>query len=58
MRGSRSTLEPTIQGQKQAIVKLGGKMEALLPELVNMGGHVLPSPMNEIKALLSLADDE
>ena len=58
MRGSRSTLEPTILGQKQAIIKLGEKMEDLLPELVNMGGQVLSSPMNEIKALLSLADDE
>ncbi len=58
VRGSRSTLEPTILGQKEAIVKLGEKMESLLPELVKMGGQVLPSPMNEINALLSLADDE
>lgn len=58
VRGSRSTLESTSLGQKQAIVKLGEKMEALMPELVNMGGQVLPSPMSEIHALLSLADDE
>ena len=58
VRGSRSTLEPTILGQKQAIVILGEKMEDLLPELVKIGGQVLPSPMSEIKVLLSFADDE
>jgi hypothetical protein len=57
-RGSRSIFEPTIKGQKQAIFKLGEKMESLLPELMKMGGRVLPSPMGEIKALLDLADDE
>ena len=58
MRGSRSVLEPTSKGQKQAINKLGERMESLLPELMKMGGQVLPSPMSEIKALLDLADDE
>ncbi|NOT06186.1 MAG: hypothetical protein HOP27_16465 [Anaerolineales bacterium] len=58
MRGSRSVLEPTGKGQKQAINRLGERMESLLPELMKMGGQVLPSPMNEIKALLDLADDE
>jgi hypothetical protein len=58
IRGSRSTLEPTLMGQKRSIIKLGEKMEDLLPELVNMGGQISPSPMTEIKTLLSLADDE
>ncbi len=58
VRGSRSAFEPTIIGQKQAISRLGEKMESLLPELTKMGGQVLPSPVSEIKALLDLADDE
>jgi predicted nucleotidyltransferase len=58
VRGSRSVLEPTIKDQKQALFKLGEKMESLIPELKKMGGQVLPSPMGEIKALLDLAQDE
>lgn len=58
VRGSRSEFEATRRGQKQAIFKLGEKMEGLLPELRKMGGQVFPSPMGEIKALLDLADDE
>jgi hypothetical protein len=58
IRGSHGIFETTLQGQKQALVKLGERMESYLPELINMGGQVLQSPMSEIKALLSLADDE
>jgi hypothetical protein len=58
VRGSRSVLEPTIKAQKQAIIKLGEKMESLLPELTKMDGQVLPSPMSEIRALLELVNDE
>lgn len=57
-RGSRSTLEPTSEGQKQAIYKLGERMENILPELIKMSEQVLLSPMPEIKALLDLANDE
>lgn len=58
VRGSRTVLEPTIRDQRQALYKLGEKMESLLPELVKMGAQVLPSPMTEIKAILELANDE
>jgi predicted nucleotidyltransferase len=57
-RGSRSVFEPTSEGQKQAICKLGERMENILPELIKMGGQVSPSPMPEIKALLDLANDK
>ncbi len=57
-RGSRSVLEPTSEGQKQAILKLGERMETVLPELIKIGGQVSPSPMPEIKALLDLANDK
>lgn len=57
-RGSRSVLEPTSEGQKQAIFKLGERLESLLPELIKIGGQVSPSPMPEIKALLDLANDK
>lgn len=57
-RGSRSVFEPTSEGQKQAIYKLGERMENTLPELIKMGGQVSPSPMPEIKALLDLANDK
>lgn len=58
MRGSCSVLEPTIIGQKHAIISLGQKMESLQTKFMAMGGQVSPSPMSEIHALLSLADDE
>jgi hypothetical protein len=57
-RGSRTVLEPTVKGQEETIIKLGERMESLLPALINMGGQVLPSPMSEIRALLRLAGDE
>ena len=57
-RGSRSMLEPTNEGQKQAMLKLGERMESILPELIKIGGQVSPSPMTEIKALLDLADEK
>ena len=57
-RGSRSVLEATSEGQKQAIIKLGERMENILPELIKMGGQVSSSPMPEIKALLDLVDDK
>lgn len=57
-RGSRSMLESTSEGQKQAIYRLGERMENLLPVLIEMGGQVMPSPFNEIKALLDLVDNE
>jgi hypothetical protein len=57
-RGSYSVLEPTNEGQKQAILKLGERMESRLPELIKIGGQVSPSPMAEIKALLDLANDK
>lgn len=57
-RGSRSVLEPTSEGQKQAILKLGERMESVLPKLVKIGGQVFPSPMPEIKAILDLANDK
>jgi hypothetical protein len=57
-RGSHSAFEPTSEGQKQAIYKLGERMESILPELIKMGGQVSPSPMPEIKALLDLANDK
>ena len=58
VHGSRSILEPTIKGQKQAIIRLGIRMENLLSELMKTGGQVLSSPMDEIKALLDLAENE
>jgi hypothetical protein len=58
VRGSCSVFETTSKGQKQAIFKLGEKMEGLLPELRKMGGQVFPSPMEEIKTLLDFAEDE
>jgi hypothetical protein len=57
-RGSRSVLEPTSEGQKQAILKLGERMESILPQLITIGGQVFPSPMPEIKSLLDLANDD
>ncbi len=57
-RGSHSIFEPTSEGQKQAICKLGEQMENILPELIKMGGQVSPSPMPEIKALLDLTNDK
>ncbi|MBI5354207.1 MAG: aminoglycoside 6-adenylyltransferase [Chloroflexi bacterium] len=57
-RGSRSMFEPTSEGQKQAIYKLGEQMESILPELIKIGGQVSSSPMPEIKALLKLTDDK
>ncbi len=57
-RGSRSVFEPTSEGQKQAIYKLGERMESILPDLIKIGGQVSPSPMPEIKALLDLANDK
>ena len=57
-RGSRSVLEATSEGQKQAILKLGERMENILPELIKMGGQVSSSPISEIKALLDLVDDK
>ncbi len=35
-RGSHSVLEPTNKGQKQAILKLGERMEDILPELIKI----------------------
>lgn len=58
IRGSQSVFETTIIGQKHTLVNLGQKMESLQKKLMGMGGQVLPSPMNEIHALLSLADVE
>ena len=57
-RGSHSVLEPTSKGQKQAILKLGERMESILPELIKIGGQVSPSPMPEIKALLDLVNEK
>jgi hypothetical protein len=56
-RGSYTELEPTSEGQKHAIIKLGERMESILPELIKRGGQVSPSPMPEIKALLDLSVD-
>lgn len=58
VRGSRTVLEPSITGQKQSLLKLGEKMQSLLPALLKMGGNVLPSPMPEIQALLDLVENE
>ena len=57
-RGSRTVLEASINGQKQAMLKLGEKMQRLLPKLLKMGGNSLPSPMPEIQALLDLVENE
>lgn len=57
-RGSHSAFEPTSEGQKQAILKLGERMEGILPELIKMGGQFSPSPMPEIRALLDLANEK
>lgn len=57
-RGSRSVLEPTSEGRKQAIIKLGERLERLVPELIKSGGQVSPSPLLEIKALLDLANEK
>lgn len=58
VRGSRTVLEPSIDGQKQAMRKLGERMQHLLPQLLDMGGNALPSPMPEIQALLDLVENE
>jgi hypothetical protein len=57
-RGSLSSLEPDRSGQKQAVLRLGKRMENMLPELARMGGKVYPSPMPEINLLLDLASDK
>lgn len=57
-RGSRTVLEPSINGQKQIMLKLGERMQNLLPQLLRMGGNALPSPTHEIWALLDLVENE
>ncbi len=57
-RCSLSALETTSEGQKQAILKLGERMEKILLELIKIGGQISPSPMSEIKAILALANDK
>lgn len=57
-RGSHNQLEATRKDQKQAIYKLGQQMESRLPALIKMSCQVLPSPLDEIKALLELTNDE
>lgn len=58
VRGSRTVLEPSSSAQKQSMLKLGSKMQGLLPQLLSMGGNALPSPMPEIQALLDLVENE
>lgn len=58
VRESRTVLEPGISAQKQSMLKVGNKMESLLPRLLSMGGNALPSPMPEIQALLDLVENE
>lgn len=58
VRGSRTVLEPSIDGQKQIMLNLGNRMQKSLPQLLKIGGNALPSPMPEIQAILDLAENE
>ena len=52
--GSLSPFEPTGEGQRQALMRLGEQMEEVILKLARLGGDVRPSPMPEIRYLLSL----
>jgi hypothetical protein len=56
--GSLSTFLSTEDALRLALLQLGEKMEALIPQIIRMGGQVLPSPMSEIRTLLSLDDEK
>jgi len=57
-RGSLSALEPTGEGQIQAIHQLCERMQGLMPEVAKLGGHVPSSPLPTIETLLNLAQGE
>jgi hypothetical protein len=57
-RGSLGDLEPDSTGQARALLRLGERMQQLLPQLTAMGGQVLPSPLPEIRILLDLGQEE
>ena len=56
--GSITTLRPDCERQIEAIYELGGEMERLMPEIVNIGSFVRPSPMSTLEILLSIAKDK
>lgn len=57
-RGSMARLEPTREGQIEALRRLSDKMQKLMPEVSKLGGYVPPSPMSTIEVLLNMADGE
>lgn len=56
LRGSIHVLEPTHEGQINALKQLCDRMSKRMLEVAMLGGHVLPSPMPTIDKLLSLCD--
>ena len=54
-RGSFISISPDCESQIEAIYQLAAEMEAVLPEIANLGCLVRPSPMPTIEILLNFA---
>lgn len=55
-RGSRTQFAATLEAQQQLLLNLCHQMEALVPQVAALGGHVSPSPVATIRTLLQLRD--